>query len=211
MMTELVRTFEGGQKDGFDFAKLSLSRKGCLRVVMQVIACSRRLNDAERKKLLATEILYGVGDAGVYGMCLYDKWIRDGIQDVVQVSAFCGEAPLEMWITIAHELAQLLAGRGTGHDPEWKAAARKLGLLNPKASGGGCIDDLDPDLVTVLQAIPLPMDGQPFAIWKAAGGPRYERTAARSESERAEASRMAPVRADCACGSANAQSHIVYA
>ena len=36
-----------------------------------------------QKTALVTELLYGVGGPGVYGMCLYDKMVfRDGVQDV---------------------------------------------------------------------------------------------------------------------------------
>jgi hypothetical protein len=161
-MNPLVNAVEAVSGNSDEQPKIFLSRKGYLRAVMQVIACSDRLNEAERNKLLATEMLYGVSDPGVYGMCLYDKWYRDGVQDVIQISAFFGESPVEKWITIAHELAHVLAGRGTGHNQAWKMAARRLGLANPKAQGIGCIGDLDTDLVTVLQAIPLPTDGQPI-------------------------------------------------
>jgi len=154
----------GDNKDGSqsDSAELHLSRKGYLLLVMRHIVSAARLNDAERKKLLATELLYGVGGSGVYGMCLYDKWFRDGVQDVIQVSALFGESLLEKWCTIAHELGHVLAGPGTGHGPEWKAAARRLQLINPRATGAAQLDDLDPVLVEVLQSIPLPTDGAPI-------------------------------------------------
>jgi hypothetical protein len=95
-------------------------------------------------------------------MCLYDKWFRDGVQDVIQVSALFGESLLEKWCTIAHELAHVLAGPGTGHGPAWKEAARKLRLINPRATGAAQSDDLDPVLIEVLQSIPLPTDGAPI-------------------------------------------------
>lgn len=169
-MTQLVRLGAGGKHEDPESAAISLTRKGYLRIVMQVIIYGGRLNEEERKKLLSTELLYGMAGPGVYGTCLYERWFRDGVQDVIQVSAFVGETLLEKWITIAHELGHVLAGQGKGHGPEWKTAARRLGLLNPKATDVGCIDDLDADLVKVLQAIPLPTDGQP--ICDAPGGSR---------------------------------------
>lgn len=161
-MTQLVRLVESNQDSEGGFSDLSLSRKGYLLYVKEVIvSLSVGLNEAELTKLRGTELLYGAGNSGLYGQCLYDKWIRDGIQDVIEVSAFCAGTPVEMWCTVAHELSHVGA-RGKGHDAVWKAFARKLGMQNPRAAGPARIEDLDADLVAVLKQIPLPTDGEPI-------------------------------------------------
>ena len=160
-MTQVVERIERTQSGNSDFTKASLSRKGYLRVVLQVIACGGSLNEAEREKLLATELLFGAYDPGVYGACFFERWVRDGIQDVIQISAFWATSQEEMWVTMVHECAHVLAGKSAGHGPVWKATAIRLGLIHPKASGEPSIEDLHPDLVTVLKAIPLPTDGMP--------------------------------------------------
>jgi hypothetical protein len=139
-----------------------LSRKGYLLLVMFAIIELGRLNEEERKKLRSTQLLYGVGEPGVYGVCIYDKWVRDGIQDVIQISAFQGVAPHEMWVTMTHELAHVLAGDDAAHGAIWKADAKRLGLSNPKAVGAPRIEDLSPDLVAVLNGLPLPTEGDPL-------------------------------------------------
>lgn len=139
-----------------------LSRKGYLLLVMFAIIEFGRLNEEQGKKLRSTQLLYGVGEPGVYGVCIYDKWVRDGIQDVIQVSAFYGVAPDEMWVTMTHELAHVLAGEDAAHGSIWRASAKRLGLINPKAAAAPSIEDLDPDLVDVLRLIPLPTEGEPL-------------------------------------------------
>ncbi len=140
-----------------------LSRKGYLLLVMFAIIELGRLNEEERKKLGSTQLLYGVGQPGVYGVCIYDKWVRDGIQDVIQISAFYGVAPHEMWVTMTHELAHVLAGDDAAHGSVWRADAKRLGLMNPKATGKPNIGDLDPSLVAALRLIPLPTEGEPLS------------------------------------------------
>jgi hypothetical protein len=149
------------RSDG-DMKVMFLSHKGYLFLTKQAIIAFARLNAEEARLLAATELLFGAGDPGVYGMCLFDKWERDGLQHVIQVSAFCSVSRVEMWITLAHELAHVLT-RGNGHGSRWRAAAKRLGLVNPKATGAGSIEDLARDLVAVLERIPLPTDGRPIA------------------------------------------------
>jgi hypothetical protein len=60
-----------------------LSHKGYLLLTKQAIIALARLNAEEAQMLAATELLFGAGDRGVYGMCLWDKWERDGLQHVI--------------------------------------------------------------------------------------------------------------------------------
>jgi hypothetical protein len=145
-----------------DLEAMFLSHKGYLLLSKQAIIALARLDAEEARILAATELLFGAGDSRVYGMCLWDKWERDGLQHVIQVSAFGNNSRVEMWITIVHELGYVLT-RGDGHGSRWRAAAKRLGLVNPRATGAGSIEDLDPNLVAVLGRIPLPNDGRPVA------------------------------------------------
>jgi hypothetical protein len=131
-----------------------------------------RLNAPERDKLLAANLLYGAGSPHVYGTCFYDRWTRDGIHDLIEISAFGEESAEQLWVTVAHECAHVLAPRGAGHGVEWKAAARRLGLRRPAAVGHAGVEDLDPALVELLRQIPSPQDGRPINRAGFAGGKR---------------------------------------
>jgi hypothetical protein len=130
-----------------------------LRAIRSVLAA--RLNEDERIKVLGTELLYGAGRPSVYGICFYNRWKREQTHDVIEISAFNEESPAQLWETVAHELAHVVAGCGVGHGPAWKAAAKRLGLRRPVASGPACIEDLDPQVMEVLGTIPVPQDGNP--------------------------------------------------
>lgn len=151
-----------GPQPDEDRKTMFLSTKGYLLLTKQAIILLARLNAQESEILAATELLFGAGNQGVYGTCFYDKWERGGLQHVIEISAFCNDSLLEMWISVVHELAHVLT-RGDGHGPRWRAAAKRLGLMKPKATGAGNIEDLDRNLVAVLERIPLPTDGQPVA------------------------------------------------
>jgi hypothetical protein len=79
---------------------------------------------------------------------------------VIEISAFNEESVEQLWETVAHELAHAVAGHEAGHGPEWKAAARRLGLRRPAASGPAGIEDIDPELIKTLRQIPVPQDGR---------------------------------------------------
>ena len=119
-----------------------------------------RLNKAERNKVLGAELLYA-GRPNVFGICFYNRWRREETHDVIEISAFSEESVEQLWETLAHELAHVLAGCGAGHGPEWKAVAKRLGLRRPTASGPAGIEDLEPELMKVLRQIPVPQDGKP--------------------------------------------------
>ncbi len=149
-----------------DSAKI-LTHEAYLRSVRELLGM--RLNAEERSKVLGAELLYGAGETGVYGACYYGRWSRTETQDVIEISAFCEESLEQLWVTVAHECGHVLAGYQAGHGPEWKAAAKKLGLVRPIAVGEARIEDLDAELVAVLRKIPSPEDGNPLKIpWSAA-------------------------------------------
>ena len=137
----------------------ALAHERYLHAVRDVLAV--RLNEAERGKVLGAEILYGAGRPSVYGICFYNRWKREQTHDVIEISAFNEESVEQLWETLAHELAHTVAGHEAGHGPEWKAAAKRLGLRRPTASGPAGIEDLDPDLMRIIRQIPVPQDGTP--------------------------------------------------
>ncbi len=146
-----------------------VTHEAYLQEVRKVFAA--RLNATESAKLLAAELLYGAGSSHVYGTCFYDRWTREGTHDVIEISAFGEESMEQLWVTVAHEGAHVLASHGAGHGREWKAAARRLGLLRPVAVGTARVEDVDAGLVEVLRSVPSPQDGKPRNGW-AARAPR---------------------------------------
>jgi hypothetical protein len=136
-----------------------LAHEEYLHAVRDVLVA--RLNEAERIRVLGTELLYGAGRPSVFGTCFYNRWKREQTHDVIEISAFNEESVEQLWETVAHELAHAVAGYQAGHGPDWKAAARRLGLRRPAASGPAGIEDLDPELTKVLRRIPVPQDGRP--------------------------------------------------
>ncbi len=137
----------------------SLAHEGYLHVVRDVLAA--RLNEPERIKVLGTELLYGAGRPSIFGICFYNRWRREQTHDVIEISAFNEESVDQLWETLAHELAHSVAGYGAAHGPEWKAAAKRLGLRRPVAAGPAGFGDLDPELIAILRQIPVPQDGNP--------------------------------------------------
>ncbi len=102
-----------------------------------VVESSVTLTDDDRAKLTHTRLLYGVGQAGVRGVCYYESWQNGvGKVDVVEVSAQTQEDWVQLTGTTIHELAHVLAGHSAGHGPEWKDAAVRLGFAKkPEAAG----------------------------------------------------------------------------
>jgi len=135
------------------------THEGYLHETREVFAW--RLDEPERVKLLGAELLYGAGRPSVFGICFYGRWKREQIHDVIEISAFNEESIEQLWETMGHEAAHVLAGYDAGHGPEWKAAAKRLGLRRPSAAGRAGSQDLDPELISVLCQIPVPQDGKP--------------------------------------------------
>jgi len=137
----------------------TLAHEKYLHAVRDVLAA--RLNADELVKVLGTELLYGAGRPSVYGICFYHRWKREETHHVIEISAFNEESVEQLWETVAHELGHALAGYEAGHGPIWKAAARRLGLRRPTASGPAGIEALEPELMRILSSIPVPQDGNP--------------------------------------------------
>lgn len=136
-----------------------LAHESYLHLVRHVLVA--RLNAEERNKALETELFYGAGRPNAFGTCFYNRWSREQVHHVIEISAFNEESVQQLWETLAHELGHAVAGYEAGHGPEWRKAARRLGLRCPRASGPAGIEDLDPKLMNLLNQIPLPEDGSP--------------------------------------------------
>ena len=134
-----------------------------LHAVRDVIVSASRLNEHERAKVLEAELLYGVGEPFAYGICYYDHWRneRERTHAVMEIAAFTEESLEQLWETVAHESAHVVAGPGAGHGSAWKAAGKLLGLRNPVAAGPAGIEHLEPTLMALLRQIPVPQDGRP--------------------------------------------------
>lgn len=107
------------------------------RVRDYVVANSATLTEDEKSKLAHTRLMYGVGQAGVRGVCYFESWQNGvGKVDVIEVSAQTQENWVQLTGTTVHELAHVLAGHAAGHGPEWKEAAVRLGFSKkPEAAG----------------------------------------------------------------------------
>jgi hypothetical protein len=122
-----------------------------------------RLPEAERERLLTAKLVYGKGVAGLRGITCYGAW-NNGKQgdDFIEVCAQGEESPTQLAGTTIHEMGHCLAGPGTGHGPEWKAACERLGLRRPRAQGHQYLmAGFDPAIRRGLAALTKPLDGAP--------------------------------------------------
>jgi hypothetical protein len=163
------RMSEARQVERYDALEIR-THEMYLCAVRDEIVGTARLNAEERRKLLETELLYGAGKPFVYGTCFFGRWTREGTHDIIEISAFSEESVEQLWETVAHEYAHVLAGFQAGHGLEWKAAAKRLGLRRPTAVGPAGGEDLDPELARRLRGIPLPQDGNPLNYKSASSG-----------------------------------------
>jgi hypothetical protein len=126
-----------------------------------------------RERLLAAKLVYGAGPGGVRGLCYYAAWQRGEQPPVefVEVAATGEESTVQLAGTTIHETAHVLAGRGTGHGVEWKAACRMLGLRHAEAGGQAYSEEhFAPELWKAIAALPEPNDGKPMFTMGAGSG-----------------------------------------
>lgn len=117
------------------------------------------------KAILSAKLVYGVGSLrGARGVCYYGAW-RNGAPAPVEIIEVCaqGEESLtQLAGTTLHECAHVLAGPGVGHGPEWKAAAKRLGLTVTAAGGQAYAPEhFEAALWAKISALPVPTDGAP--------------------------------------------------
>lgn len=114
---------------------------------------------------MSSKLLYGTGRPGVRGATWFCRWATSGeseVTDLIEVSAFGEESPLQLVGTTLHEMAHVLAGSGAGHGRQWKSAAKRLGLLRAEAAGQRYgLGDIEPDLWGALERLQGPTDGMP--------------------------------------------------
>ena len=89
-------------------------------------------------------------------------WKNGCTHDFIEVAATGEENHVQLAGTTLHELAHTLAGPGTGHGREWKAACAVLGLQHAEAAGQEySADHFDAAVWAKIEALPHPSDGQP--------------------------------------------------
>ena len=122
-----------------------------------------RLNEEDvRLRLLNAKLVYGSGQRGFRGACYYEAWEKGQRHEFIEVCAFGEQSSVQLAVTTLHELAHALAGDQAGHGPEWKAAAKKLGLIHAEAAGQNYHPlHFDPAVWESVSNLPLPTDGRP--------------------------------------------------
>lgn len=129
--------------------------------VARDIAVSRLSDDGDRKKLVATKLVYGSGDRGTRGICIYRVWQNGDRHELIEVSAAGEVSPVQLAGTTIHDLAHCLAGPAAGHGTRWRSAA-KNGLQRAEASGQSYhLEDFHPDVRDQIGSLPSPTDGKP--------------------------------------------------
>lgn len=116
-----------------------------------------------RQRLLAAKLVYGAGRGDVRGICYYQAWEGAvAAVEFVEVAATGEESLVQLAGTTIHETAHVLAGPGSGHGPQWKAACKVLGLLHAEAAGQAYdAAHFASDLWEAIEALPEPNDGRP--------------------------------------------------
>jgi len=114
-------------------------------------------------RLASAKLVYGKGVSGLRGITCYSAW-NNGKQgdDFIEVCAQGEESPTQLAGTTIHELGHCLAGPGTGHGPQWKAACETLGLRRPRAQGHQYLmAGFDPAMRAQIARLAKPLDGNP--------------------------------------------------
>jgi hypothetical protein len=140
-----------------------MTHEGFIQHVKQAAIERIAPGSAERKRLDAAKLVYGIGGSGYRGITHYAGWHNgQNAQDFLEVTAKGEESPIQLAGTTLHELGHSLAGPGAGHGKAWKDACQVLGL-NARAQGGQDYkpEDFDSALwESISQAIDL-KDGKP--------------------------------------------------
>jgi len=156
-------------------AKKYITREDYIQGV-RALAVARVKDAAVRGRLLAAKLVYGVGSqSGARGVCYYSAWQngQPAPVEVLEIAANCEESLTQLAGTTIHEVGHSLAGSGTGHDKDWKAACAVLGLNAVQAGGQEYSQEhFDAELWKAIQKLPRPTDGTPvFSGHQGAGLP----------------------------------------
>jgi hypothetical protein len=129
---------------------------------IRALAVARVQDAALQQRLLDAKLVYGSGMAGTRGVTFYGAWKNTDEHAFVEICATGEESDVQIAGTTIHELGHVLAGMGTGHSKEWKAACAVLGLNAVEAGGQAYSPEhFDADLWTAISALPVPNDGAP--------------------------------------------------
>jgi hypothetical protein len=122
----------------------------------------RRLNAEDRTAALDAKLVYGAGSQQTRGVTYFGCWKNGHEHAFAEICAFGEESPIQVAGTTLHELGHVLAGMGTGHGRDWKAACAKLGLTSVQAAGTRySLACFAPDIREAIAALPQPTDGRP--------------------------------------------------
>lgn len=138
-----------------------------IRKVAELAIRHGDLNPTERDSLKAIKLVYGAGPSGTRGVTYYNRWQPGPDQSVpfVEVCAFGQESLVQVCGTTIHELGHVLAGWNAGHSKDWVQACARLGLGGIQAAGTSYNwECFAPILRTKLQALPVPVDGNPASL-----------------------------------------------
>lgn len=129
--------------------------------------------ESERAVLYETKLVYGAGSSNTRGVTYYQCWRNGHPTDshpFVEICAFGESDPVQVAGTTIHELGHVLAGMGTGHGANWKAACERLGLRQFQAAGTSySMDSFAPEIRAAIAALPKPTDGAPSGARAGAG------------------------------------------
>lgn len=128
----------------------SVTHEAYIHLVRDAIVAGGDLTVGERQRIARAKLTYGAGDGSYRGVCHYAKWTTDAAGDLLEIAALSEEGPIQLAGTTTHELAHVVAGHGSGHGAEWKAACQRLGLFNALAAGMQYTED---DLAPHVRAI----------------------------------------------------------
>jgi len=129
---------------------------------IRALAVARVTDPAPRLRLDSAKLVYGSGMAGTRGVTFYAAWQNGETHDFVEICATGEESDVQIAGTTIHELGHVLAGPGSGHGPQWKAACKVLGLLHAEAAGQTYSPaHFDGALWAAVETLPVPTDGGP--------------------------------------------------
>lgn len=131
------------------------------QLAIDKLLAAGKLDEAERVR--KTKLVYGLGKASLRGVTHYGKWNHQDCDcDLAEICAFGEHSDIQLAGTTLHELGHVVAGAGTGHGKEWKAACKLLGLRKVKAAGTQYLPAVfDQDMRFALAALTPPQDGKP--------------------------------------------------
>ena len=126
------------------------------------LVIARLTDPTTRQRLAQAKLVYGSGMAGTRGVTFFQAWKSGETHDFVEICATGEQSDVQIAGTTIHELAHVLAGPTAGHDSDWKASCKMLGLAVTAAGGQAYSPEhFDADLWAAIVSLPVPTDGAP--------------------------------------------------